>query len=219
MGNIINTIQDENGIYKQDTVNQQVTTEILQDVAALSHALQASNNELSYQIMQHNTLLASVENANQRYINAENNRQWIYNNEVETYNTLLNNQNNLLTRINQYKVKLWRYKNKLYYRTNSGELIIKNQVEMQKELSSRYGLDVYIVYDLNDVLQNNTQLRVNTVFIAINCLLVVDQEIVEPNNKNEILQYTDGTVKRNLLAHTRYKKDRLLNNSTSGAVT
>ena len=43
------------------------------------------------------------------------------------------------------------------HRTNSGKLIRNNYLEIQKELSCRYGSDVFIVNDLNDVLTNKNQ--------------------------------------------------------------
>jgi DNA helicase HerA-like ATPase len=191
----------------------------VQNAIALSETMKTVNTQLAYEVKQYGSYVSSMENIDQRYWNADANRQWVNNNELNRYTILIDGQNNLLNRINFPEISLWRQKKLLYYRTNSGELIIDDRIETQKELSSRYGPDVYIVYDMNDVLKSNTQIRVNTVFIAVNCLPVVDQEIVETNSKYELLQYSDGTFKRNLLANTRYMRERLLTNNTSDTFT
>ena len=140
-------------------------------------------NTIEDQVNSLNRTSQNFENANQRYINTENNRQLIINYEYNRYMDLIGQQNNLIERINSQEIQLSRYRDKIYYRTNSGQLIIDNNIEIQKELSSRYGPDVYIINDMNDVLNINTQIRVNTVYITINALPVVDEEIVEPNAK------------------------------------
>ena len=206
---IYGEVVEEPSIGYQDAVN------VLQEGRNITNAFRQVTSELNYGIQQFNHSIQSMENSNQRYINAENTKQWIYNNEVKKYNELIQKQNNLLVRINSFETKFWRYKDKLYYRTNSGKLIINDRIEIQKELSSRYGQDVYIVYDMNDVLKDNSQIRINTVYIAINCLPVVDEEILDAINTFEILIYPNGICKRNLLANTRYMKKRLLHNNQS----
>lgn len=176
----------------------------------ITNAFGQVTSELNYGIQQFNYSIQDMGNSNQRYINAENNKQWIDNNEVQKYNELIKKQNNLLIRINSTETKIWRYNDKLYYRTNSGKLIINNNIEIQKEISSRYGQDIYIVNDINDVLQNNSEIRVNTVYIAINCLPVIDAEIFDYINRSEILRYPNDVCKRNLLAHTQFMKNKIL---------
>jgi len=220
MSEIINMTQNGDDLYEQVEEEQGKNVATVQNAIGVTQTMQTINGQLDYELKQYGNYVSSMENMHQRYLNAEASRQWSHNNEINKYNELMGKQNNLLNnRINFPEISLWRYKNLLYYRTNSGELIIDDHIEIQKELSSRYGPDIYIVYDMNDVLKNNTQIRVNTVFIALNCLHVVDQEIVEPDSKYELLQYSNGTFKRNLLSHTRYMKKRLLNNSTSDTFT
>ena len=219
MSEIIDMVPNANEVYEEDRNGENNSAILVQNAIVSTETMKTVNSQLAYEVKQYGAYVSSMEATNQRYHNAELGRQWIYNNEVSKYNTLINSQNNLLNRINFPEISLWRYKKLLYYRTNSGELIIDNHIEIQKELSSRYGPDVFIVYDMNDVLKNNTQLRVNTVFIAINCLPVVDEEIVDSNNKYELLQYPNGTWKRNLLSHTRYMQDKFLNNSRDDTFT
>ena len=122
-------------------------------------------------------------------------------------NDLLFRQNNLLNIINDSNIKLWRFKNLIYFRTNSGKLIRNNYLEIQKELSCRYGSDVFIVNDLNDVLTNkNHQYRVNTIFIAINSIVAVEEEVFYIDKKDEIFFDSNNVWKRNLLAYTRFNK-------------
>ena len=152
MSEMINMTQNENNVYEQDEEQQKRNIISVQNTIALSEKMKTVNAQLDYELKVYSHYVLSMENINQRYLNAEANKQWAYNNETSKYNTWIEKQNNLLTRINNPEIKLWRYKNQLYYRTNSGELINDNQVEIQKELSSRYGSDVYIVYDMNDIL-------------------------------------------------------------------
>ena len=206
MSNItIDTKQNQDGSYSPASLIQEGTD--------ITKAVKNVTNEVIQATNMLNNFTQKSENAIQRYLNVEANKQWIYNNEISKYNTLINIQNNLLNRINYPEMKFWRSKDKLYYRTNNGYLIVDNYIEMQKELSSRYGSDVFIVNDMNDVLKNNHQIRVNTVFIAINNVVVVEEEIFDSKSTLELIPYTDGTWKRNLLAYTRYMQKKILHNS------
>ena len=83
----------------------------------------------------------------------------------------------------------------------------QDYLEIQKELSCRYGSDVFIVNDLNDVLTNkNHQYRVNTIFIAINSIVAVEEEVFYIDKKDEIFFDSNNVWKRNLLAYTRFNK-------------
>ena len=158
-------------------------------------------------------MVQKIENANQRFWNAEFNRQGIVNNETNKYNTLLSSQNNLLQRINFAEIRLWRYKKELSFRDNSGQLISGDKTKIEQELSSRYGGNVCIVNDLNDVLQNKYEIKLNTIFIAINSICVVVREIFVQNSIYEIVQDSNGTFQRNLLAQTRFiKKQKYFSN-------
>jgi len=201
--------QNQNGIYEARQDQNEVDTLIVKGdnlVPALInvyHEVTYANNMLTQAVQ-------STEHALQRYWNTEANRQMVVNNENRKYNSLLFSQNNLLNRINTSKIQIWRYENQLYYRSNNGQLIIGNQVEIKKELSSRYGGDIHIVNDLNDILHNN-KIRVNTIAISINNLHVVEEECFTLDTNNEVYQHFNGIWKRNLLANTRLLKQRLVN--------
>lgn len=207
MNNTFNTSQNEDGSYgiarEQNEINSLVK-EGNDLVSVFSHVYQ----EVTYA---NNMLMQAVqttENAVQRYYNAEADRQMVVNNENRKYDLLLFSQNNLLNRINTPEIRIWRYGDQLYYRSNNGQLIIGDQVEIQKELSSRYGSDIHIVNDLNDVSHNN-KIRVNTIAIAINNLHVVEEECFTLNTNYELYQHFNGMWIRNLLASTRFLKQRL----------
>ncbi|MDK2082027.1 hypothetical protein [Aliarcobacter butzleri] len=204
--NIANSKLSELDLIKK---NPQGEIGVLQDVYNINNALNYMNINISQKISNLNYQIQSLENMNQRYWNSENNRQWIYHNEVNKYIDLMSKQNNLLGKINYPEIKLWRFKNLLYFRTNSGQLIIDNHIEIQKELSSRYGADVNIVNDINDVLRNNNQYRVNTIFVAINNIIIVEEEVFDNNQSFEIFNTYNGVWKRNLLAFTRFNKKRI----------
>ncbi|AXK49668.1 hypothetical protein CRU87_08920 [Aliarcobacter trophiarum LMG 25534] len=210
MSYIINTKQNQDGSFSPTTIeNPNELEQLVNHGSRLIGVLQVIENEVVNSTNRLNQAVRTNENVIQRYWNTENDRQWIYHNEVNKYNDLMSKQNNLLEKINYPEIKLWRFKNLLYFRTNSGQLIIDNHIEIQKELSSRYGADVNIVNDINDVLRNNNQYRVNTIFVAINNIIIVEEEVFDNNQSFEIFNTYNGVWKRNLLAFTRFNKKRI----------
>ena len=182
---------------------------VLEDGYYINNELTVMNKNLIRNSNQLNHQIQYLENTNQRYWNVENTRQWILLNENAKYNELMQKQSNLFNLINYLEIRFWRYKEKLYFRTTKGQLIIDNNIEIQKELSSRYGADVFIVNDMNDALKNNNQYRTNTIFIAINNITVVEEEVFDNNQSFEIFNTYNGGWKRNLLAYTRFNKKRI----------
>jgi len=205
--NDINTYQDKNGTYKMLLESMPMTP--IQYGTNTTDAFATIGDNMIYSLINYQNIIREFERTNQRYWQAEANRQYIWNNEMGKYNSLINAQNSLLYRINYPEIRLWRYQNQLHYRTNNRQLISDNEIEIQKELSSRYGCNVCIVNDINDVLQNNNEYRINTFPIAINSLPVVEEELFNPNTDYELFQDYSGAWKRNLLAHTRYQKNKL----------
>ena len=207
---IINTKQNQDGSFSPTTIeNPNELEQFVNHGSRLIGVLQVIENEVVNSTNRLNQAVRTNENVIQRYWNTENDIKWIYHNEVNKYIDLMSKQNNLLVKINYPEIKLWRFKNLLYFRTNSGQLIIDNHIEIQKELSSRYGADVNIVNDINDVLRNNNQYRVNTIFVAINNIIIVEEEVFDNNQSFEIFNTDNGVWKRNLLAFTRFNKKRI----------
>lgn len=207
---IINTKQNQDGSFSPTTIeNPNELEQLVNHGSRLIGVLQVIENEVVNSTNRLNQAVRTNENVIQRYWNTENDIKWIYHNEVNKYIDLMSKQNNLLRKINYPEIKLWRFKNLLYFRTNSGQLIIDNHIEIQKELSSRYGADVNIVNDINDVLRNNNQYRVNTIFVAINNIIIVEEEVFDNNQSFEIFNTDNGVWKRNLLAFTRFNKKRI----------
>ena len=204
----IETKQNQDGSFSPTTIeNQYELKQLVNHGIQLIGVLQIIGNEVVNLSTGLNQAIINNENAIQIYWNTENDRRFIYNNEINKYNDLLFRQNNLLNIINDSNIKLWRFKNLIYFRTNSGKLIRNNYLEIQKELSCRYGSDVFIVNDLNDVLTNkNHQYRVNTIFIAINSIVAVEEEVFYIDKKDEIFFDSNNVWKRNLLAYTRFNK-------------
>ena len=201
-------------IYKQPELdclekNPQGAVRVLEDGYYINDALTVMSKNLIQNTNQLNHQIRYFENTNQRYWNVENTRQWILLNENAKYNELMQKQSILFNLINYLEIRFWRYKEKLYFRTTKGQLIIDNNIEIQKELSSRYGADVFIVNDMNDALKNNNQYRTNTIFIAINNITVVEEEVFDNNHLFEIFNTYNGSWKRNLLAYTRFNKKRI----------
>jgi len=208
MSKTFNTSQNEDGSYGIDREQHEINSlvkegnNLLPALANVYHEVNHANNMLMQAAQ-------TTEYAVQRYNNAEANRQMVINNEHGKYNALLFSQNNLLDRINTPEIQIWRYENQLYYRSNDGKLIIGDKVEIKKELSSRYYCDIDIVNDLNDVLHNKN-IRVNTIAIAINNLHVVEEECFTLDTAYELYQPFYGVWKRNLLASTRFLRQRLI---------
>jgi hypothetical protein len=218
MSKTFNTSQNEDGSYGIDREQNEINSLVKEGndlVSVFSHV----NQEVTYANNMLMQAAQTTEYAVQRYYNAEADRQMVVNNENRKYDSLLFSQDNLLDRINTPEIRIWRYENQLYYRSNNGQLIIGNQVEIKKELSSRYGGDIHIVNDLNDVLNNN--IRVNTIFIAINNLPVVEEELFNLSTNYELSSESFPNFnivwKRNLLASTRFLKQRLI--ASSGSIT
>lgn len=204
MNKTFNASQNEDGSYgiakEQNEINSLVK-EGNDLVSVFSHVYQ----EVTYANNMLMQAAQTTEYAVQRYYNAEADRQIVVNNENRKYDSLLLSQDNLLDRINTPEIRIWRYGDQLYYRSNNGQLIIGNQVEMKKELSSRYGSDIHIVNDLNDVININ-----KVIPIAINNLPVVEEECFTLDTDYELYQHFDGIWKRNLLASTRFLKQNLV---------
>ena len=201
--------QNQNGIYEAQQDQNEINTliregnNLVPTLANVYHEVTHANN----MVMQ---AAQSTEHAVQRYYNAEATRQMVTSNEIRKYDSLVISQNNLLNRINFPEIRIWRYEHQLYYRSSNGQLISGDQVKIKKELSSRYGgKNIHIVNDLNDVL-HNSKIRVNTTVIAINNLHVVEKECFTLDTYYELYQHFNTMWKRNLLAHTRFLKQRLV---------
>lgn len=163
--------------------------------------------------MQLNSLdLTKAENQAQRYWQLQQNLFAIYQYEQNKYNYLKSSQDNLLRSINFDMIRLWRYKKEFYYRPKQdSNLIIGSKDEIANEISSRFhNINVHIVDDLNNVL-TSSQVKIDTVYIALNSITVVENEVFEPSNGHNIFQNPNGSYSRNLLHHTSYLFHRFTN--------
>ena len=162
------------------------------------------NNYVS-NVTLNNQILTKAENQAQRYWQLQQNLFDIYQNEQNRYNYFKSSQDNLLSSINFDMIRLWRYKKKFYYRPKQdSDLIICKKSEITNEISSRFhNINVTIVNDLNDVL-TSSQVKVDTIYIALNSIVVVENEVFETTNYYNVFQYINGSYIRNLLHHTSY---------------
>ena len=159
------------------------------------------NSNDSVQLTGHN--LTRAENQAQRYWQLQQNLYAIYQNEHNRYNYFKTSQDNLLSSINFDMFRIWRYKNKFYYRPKQdSDLIIGSKDEIANEISSRFhNINVHIVDNLNDVL-TSAQVKINTVYIALNSITVVENEVFETRYFYNIFLNQNGSFSRNLLHHT-----------------
>lgn len=165
-------------------------------------------------IRQYNQNVNYLENVNNRYWNAQYEYLNIKNNEYTKYKNLLIAQNDLLYNINSsnYPYGIWRYGDNFYYRPSpQSELCIGNAEKISKEISSRYPINVCIVDDLNDIPNNIKYISFDTYFISKKSILVIDGEVIEPNQQYEIFQDRDGRFYRNLIINTEFLKKRFQN--------
>lgn len=124
----------------------------------------------------------------------------------DQYYTLKDWENNIMSRINYSSIRFWRFKDKFYYRhTPNTNLVVGNKKTIVQEISSRFNTNVHIVKDLNDVLLSTTkQIRVNTVFIEINSIPLVEEEVFNTKIMNEVYFDNQGLLFRNLFRGTAY---------------
>lgn len=188
---------------------------VLENYEYEANRLTAINDHMYYQVGLHDRNIKNLENSNVRYWNAQANFNQIMNNEERKYDYFKNKEQSILCDINKpnQPIRLWRFKNKFYYRpTLYGELKICDEKELAKEISSRYSnVNVQIVNDLNDALSyKKMEIRVDTTYIAINSIPVVDEEVFDINQMNEIFVNHQGYLSRNCLSYNSYLHKRFI---------
>lgn len=156
-----------------------------------------------------NSALIETKKQIEEYFIIQRNLVAIYQNEHNRYNYLKSSQDNLLKSINFDMIRFWRYKKKFYYRpSQDSDLIIGSKDEITNEISSRYhNINVHIVDDLNDVL-TSVQVKIDAVYLSLNSIYVVENEVFEPTTFYNIFQNQNGLYLRNLFHHTPYLLNR-----------
>lgn len=204
-----------NGIVLQNDNNALEVETALQSYEYEANRLTAINDHMYHQVGLYNRNIRKLENSNVRYWDAQANFNQIMNNEERKYDYFKNKEQSILCDINRpsQPIRLWRFKNKFYYRpTQYGELKICDEQELEKEISSRYcNINIKIVNDLNDALSyKKMDIRVDTTYIAINAIPVVDEEVFDINQMNEIFVNHQGYLSRNYLSYTSYLHKRFI---------
>lgn len=201
------------------TENDTVPSELIDDKFYIkkyddsNRQLLKRQSDFQYNIRQYNRDVAYLENSIDRYWNAQDDYLHIENNEYRKYRNLLDAQNNLLDNIHSnYQHGLWKYKDDFYYRASpQSELCIGNAEKISKEISSRYPMNVHIVDDLNNIPNNIKEIKFDTVFLSKKSIIVIDGEVIEPNQQYEIFHDRDGRFYRNLIVNTEFLKKRFKN--------
>lgn len=187
----------------------------LQNYEYEANRLTAINDHMYHQVGLYDRNIRNLENSNIKYWDAKANFNQIMNNEERKYDYFKNKEQSILCDINRpnQTIRLWRFKNKFYYRPiQYGELKICDEKELAKEISSRYSnINVQIVNDLNDALSyKKMEIRVDTTYIAVNSIPVVDEEVFDSNQMNEIFVNHQGYLSRNCLSYTPYLNKRFI---------
>jgi len=202
-------IRKEDGI-----VSGEIVDEKFQEYDNLNRQFSILQSDFQYNIRQYDKNVGYLENVNNRYWNAQYDYSNIENNEYIKYKNLLDRQDDLLNHIHNsnYPCGLWRYKDDFYYRASpQSELCIGSAEKISKEISSRYPINVQIVDDLNNIPNNIKEIRFDTVFISKRSIIVIDGEVIEPNEQYEIFKDRDGRFYRNLIVNTKFLKKRFQN--------
>jgi hypothetical protein len=141
-------------------------------------------------------------------VEAEKNN--IFNNEIYKYNSLRSRQDSILNQLNNmFDTKFWRYKDKFYYKPNyNDEPIVGTKDEIALEIGSKYSCNIKFVDDLNKIrTKDMRKVGIDTTYIAINSIPIVNKEIFNPLFSKEI--YNEfGIVCRNLFQYTPYLRKR-----------
>ena len=204
-----------NGMVLQNDNNALEVETALQNYEYEANRLTTINDHMYHQVGLYDRNIRKLENSNVRYWDAQANFNQIMNNEERKYDYFKNKEQSILCDINRSNqpIRLWRYKNKFYYRpTQYGELKICDEQELAKEISSRYcNINIKIVNDLNDALSyKKMDIRVDTTYVAINSIPVVDEEVFDINQMNEIFVNHQGYLSRNCLSYTSYLHKRFI---------
>ncbi|MCG3675366.1 hypothetical protein [Aliarcobacter butzleri] len=153
------------------------------------HDLSVLNYNMDNQIDKYDRNIRDFENSNFRYWDARANFDQIMNNEERRYDYLKDKEQFIIKDINRsfQSIHLYRYKDKFYFKKSEfGKFEIYTKEELEKEISSRYlNINIQLVNDLNDVLSyKKMEFRVDTTYIAISSIPVVDDEIFDISCKN-----------------------------------
>jgi hypothetical protein len=203
MTNLVN--QNNNEVIDVETV--------LQNYEQKANRLTMINDHMYHQVGLYNRNISNLENSNSRYWNAQANFNQIMDNEENKYDYFKSKEQSILYDINKHNqpIRLWRFRDKFYYRPSQyGELKICDEKELAKEISSRYSnLNVQIVNDLNDALSYKKMvIRIDTTYIAINSIPVVDEEVFDISQMYEIFVNQQGYLFRNCFTYTFYLSKR-----------
>ena len=199
---------------ESDIINGEIVDEKFQEFDNLNKQSLVIQSDLQYNIRQLDRDLRHLENTHDRYWNAQYEYSNIEDNEYIKYKNLLDRQDDLLNHIHNsnYPCGLWRYKDDFYYRASpQSELCIGNKEKISKEISSRYPMNVHIVDDLNNIPNNIKEIKFDTVFISTKSIIVIDGEVIEPNEQSEIFKDRDGRFYRNLIKNTEFLGKRFIN--------
>ncbi len=122
---------------------------------------------------------------------------------TKKFNFILNQLNNTS------EFKIWRYKDKFYYKPNyNDEPIVGTKDEIVLEIGSKYSCNIKFIDDLNKIRTKDVRkIGIDTIYISINSIPIVDKEIFNPLFSVEI--YNEfGIVYRNLFQYTPYLQKR-----------
>ena len=150
------------------------------------------------------------------YWNVGANINQIINSESFKYSGLKYRERTFLGDINKYNqpLRLIRFKNKLYYRhTIEDEFQVYDKKELELELSTIYGnINIKLVNDLNDVIfSKKNQFRIDTTFISINSIPMVNNEEFNINMQLDIYYNNFGYLVKNHFSYNKYLLERFNN--------
>ena len=176
--------------------------------------LDALNVEMKHQVSQATNLLNRAEHFFNRHYNAKAIYNQIMQDEQRKYYIDFHKAMGIIGNINNpnFPPRLYRIGRELYYRPSPfSDEIVGTEEEIAKEISSRYGnINIEFVDDLNDAKSfNKGEYRVDTTFIPINLIPVIDVEVFDPSGMGGIFINNYGQYAKNHLTYSAYLINRL----------
>ena len=187
-----------------ETIQTEANIQKLEDDA---NRLTVLNHNMHNQGRFLNQNIKDLESFNIRYGNAQFNNNQNMHNEQNRYDYFKNKAYSIIYDINKpnQPIRLWRYGNLYFYRPSTfSDLIIGTKDEIDQEISCRYSnVNIVFVDDINDVLAyKNMSLRIDTTYIAINSIPVVDEVVFDITRMDEVYLNHQGSFTRNILVHS-----------------
>jgi len=158
-------------------------------------------------LVNHN--VKKLERFNNIYWYAQMNHSQIMNDAEASYNLLKQKEQSIIQDLNppHVHIRLYRDKEKHYFKpTLFSGFVAGTREDIANEISSIYGnVNIVFVDDLNEALpHNNSEIRINTTYIADTSIPYIQDDVFNPTMISEIYKNYQGVPVRNHYTTTAY---------------